>query len=62
VTETATVEQVAEMVGISKALLYKEIRETNQIFGIQVLRARGRVTIPLAPLRRLLDQEQVVAS
>ena len=54
---TVSVEEAAEMIGISRTGAYDELRTTGQLIGIRPLRVGRRMLIPRAPLMRALGEE-----
>ena len=53
---TVTVEEAAEMVGISRTTAYETLRIDGAILGVQPLRVGRRVLIPRAALLRALGE------
>ncbi len=57
---TLTIAEAADLLGISHWLAGEEIRRTDALCGVKVIRIGRRVLIPRAELERVADGQVVV--
>lgn len=49
-----TVQELAEMTGVSRSSVYVELEETGRILGVTALKIRNRWVIPRRPIEQAL--------
>jgi len=54
---TYTVDEAAELLGVGRDTVYRQIKRTNSVAGVPVLKVSGRKMIPAARLNAVLGIE-----
>lgn len=54
---TYSIDQVAELLGVGRDTVYRQIKKTNSVAGITPIKVSGRMVIPAARLNAVLGIE-----